>query len=148
MTGKVKHCLNMLFLSIVSLNFVSFSSDNLFLCAIGISFLVQDKVGNKFLVQDKVSLLEWIYSHIALCFFHIACMFFSHCLHEKMHSHSVHIYMVFLHCVFSYVSSNFWHQQTQSHTGCICLFFPQCSFSVHLHCLTERKFLVFCPTKK
>ena len=46
-----------------------------------------------------------------------------------MKSHIGCICLTFLHCGFSYVSSNGMPEQMHNHTGCICLSFPHCAFS-------------------
>ena len=49
------------------------------------------------------------------------------------------IYLTFLHCVFSNVSSNCWYGGMKTHTGCICLAFLRCVFSnASSNCLAER----------
>ena len=65
-------------------------------------------------------------------------MVFLHCvfsnvssndLHQRMHSHTGYIYLTFLHCAFSNASSNRLHDTTHSHTGCICVTFLHCALS-------------------
>ena len=47
-----------------------------------------------------------------------------------MHSHIGHIYLTFLHCAFSNVSSNCLPEMMQNHIGCICLTFSTVRFQM------------------
>ena len=65
---------------------------------------------------------------------------FSYCIHEQMQSHTDCICVFFLQCVFSYESSNWLPKWMQSHTDCICLTFPRYSFSNEpSKCVHKRK---------
>ena len=56
-----------------------------------------------------------------------------------MHNHIGCIYLIFLHCAFSTVSTNYLPKRMQSHIGCICLIFLHCVFSnVYSNYLPER----------
>ena len=58
---------------------------------------------------------------------------------ENTHSHIGCICRVFLHCVFSNVTSVHLDQSRHSHTSCICLTFLHCAFSNESSsCLPER----------
>ena len=61
------------------------------------------------------------------------------CLPPTMHSRIGSICLIFLHCVFSNVSTSCLGQRMQSHTGCTCLAFLRCVFSnVSSNCLNDR----------
>ena len=67
---------------------------------------------------------------IFLAFLHCAFSYVSSSgLHKKMHSHIGCMCLIFLHCVFSKVSLNCWLERMQTHIGCICLPFLHCVFS-------------------
>ena len=56
-----------------------------------------------------------------------------------MHSHTGCICVAFLHCMFSYVSSNDMSVRVHSRIGCICVGFPHCAFlNVSSRRLDER----------
>ena len=56
-----------------------------------------------------------------------------------LHIHTDRICLIFLHCVFSNVSSNGLPEKRHSHIGCICLTFLHCAFSnVASNCLHEK----------
>ena len=58
---------------------------------------------------------------------------------ERMHSHTGCICVAFLHCVFSFVSSNDMSVRMYSRIGCICVAFPHCAFlNVSSRRLDER----------
>ena len=76
---------------------------------------------------------EWIRAIVspALCVFKCPFKLFLHYvfsnvssrrLHSRMHSQIVYICLTFLHCVFSNVSLNYLPKQKQSYIGCICAF--------------------------
>ena len=54
----------------------------------------------------------------------MACSRRSNCLPERMQSHIGCIYLTFLHCAFSNVSSKRPSERLHNHTGYICLIFP------------------------
>ena len=67
-----------------------------------------------------------------ICLIFLHCVFSnvsSNCLHQRMHSHIGCICLTFLHCVFSNVSSNRLYVRMHSHIGCICWTFLHCAFS-------------------
>ena len=53
----------------------------------------------------------------------------TNCLGQRMQSHAGCTCLAFLHCVFSNVSSNCLNERMQNHIGYICLTSPRCVFS-------------------
>ena len=77
---------------------------------------------------------------IWLAFLH--CVFSnvsSNCLHQRKHSHIGCICLIFYFHVFAYASSNWMNMRMHSHIGYICLIFLHCVFSyVPSKCLPGR----------
>ena len=86
---------------------------------------------------------EWMQNHSGgICLVFLHCVFSnvtSVHLDQSRHSHNPCICLVFLHCVFSNASSNCLPERMHSHICCICLSFPHCVFSnVSSNGLPER----------
>ena len=71
---------------------------------------------------------SWILILIIILFLHVLQDRWNR-LPERMQRCTGCICLIFLHCVFSNVSSNHLHEMRHNHIGCICLTFPQCAFS-------------------
>ena len=107
------------------------------------------------LVQTPLRIIIWLFSTVVpknVCtreckvtlvafsglFLIVDCVF-SNYLSQMMHSLIGCIYLAFLHCLFSNVSSNCQLERMHNHIGCIYLAFLHCGFSnVSSNCLPKR----------